>query len=48
LAVLLMSSEPEQLVEHCHRVLAVNGGRIVDELNKSDLTYSRVSKWAIA
>lgn len=48
LAVILMTSEPEQLVEHCDRVLAMGDGRIVQELKGRDINYVEVAKWASA
>jgi ABC-type sugar transport system ATPase subunit len=46
LAVLLLSSEPEELVRHCSRLLAVEDGRIVDELAGDRVDQLAVSSWA--
>lgn len=48
LAVILLTSEPEQFVEMCDRVLAFSGGRIVDEISPPRLTYQEVARWAAA
>ncbi|MBS1861672.1 MAG: sugar ABC transporter ATP-binding protein [Actinobacteria bacterium] len=37
LAVVLLSSEPEQLVRHCTRVVAISGGQVARELNREEL-----------
>ncbi|MBS1889231.1 MAG: sugar ABC transporter ATP-binding protein [Actinobacteria bacterium] len=37
LAVVLLSSEPEQLVRQCTRVVAIAGGRVAKELNREEL-----------
>lgn len=37
LAVVLLSSEPEQLVRHCTRVVAIAGGRVAKELNREEM-----------
>ena len=42
LSVLCVSSEPEQLVDLCDRVLIMGGGRIVHELKGSELTKDRI------
>lgn len=46
LAVLFLSSEPEELVRHCHRVLALQDGTIAEELAGERLTQVAVSRWA--
>jgi ABC-type sugar transport system ATPase subunit len=46
LSVLLLSSEPEELVRHCHRILAVEDGRIADELVGDRIEQLTVSAWA--
>jgi len=48
LAMILMTSEPEQLVEQCNRVMALSGGRIVEEISGPDMSYVGVAKWASA
>lgn len=42
LSVLCASSEPDQLVDLCDRVLVMGGGRIVHELRRSELTKDRI------
>ena len=46
LCVLLLSSEPEELALRCHRLLAIEGGRIADELAGDRLDRLAVSTWA--
>ncbi len=46
LSVLLLSSEPEEIVRHCHRVLAMHDGQIVDELTGDRINQIAVSGWA--
>ena len=46
LGVVLLSSEPEQLVQHCDRVIALNGGRAAAEYTRPDLPYSEIARWA--
>jgi ribose transport system ATP-binding protein len=48
LAVLLLSSEPEQLSEHCDRVIAVHGGTVAETLVDEDLNEMRITRWATA
>lgn len=48
LRVLLLSSEPEQLVEHCSRVLAIDGGLIMEELTGTDICDRNVAVWSMA
>lgn len=48
LAVLLLSSEPEQLSEHCDRVIAIYRGSIAETLTDEDLNEVRVARWASA
>lgn len=42
LCVLCVSVEPDQLVELCDRVLVMGGGRIVSEIQRSELTKDRI------
>ena len=42
LSVLCVSSEPDQLVDLCDRVLVMGGGRIVHELAREELTKDRI------
>lgn len=42
LSVLCVSSEPDQLVEFCDRVLVMGGGSIVHELAREELTKDRI------
>lgn len=42
LSVLCVSSEPDQLVELCDRVLVMGGGRVASEIKRSDLTKDRI------
>jgi ribose transport system ATP-binding protein len=46
LAVLVLSSEPEELVRHCHRILALDHGQIVEELTGEQISQVTVSAWA--
>lgn len=46
LSVIMLSSEPEELVRHCHRILAVEDGRIADELVGDRIDQLVVSAWA--
>jgi ribose transport system ATP-binding protein len=48
LAVLLLSTELEQLVSMCSRVLVVRDGAIAKELVGAELTRETVSKWCYA
>jgi ABC-type sugar transport system ATPase subunit len=48
LSVILFSSEPQQLVEHCSRVLVVADGCVARELTGRDLSYRDVSRFAVA
>ena len=48
LAVLLLSSEPEQLSEQCDRVIAIHHGAVAETLAGEDLTEIRVARWATA
>jgi D-xylose transport system ATP-binding protein len=41
-ALLLISSEAEELVEVCHRVLVMRHGRLGDELHGDDITVGRL------
>ena len=42
IASLIVSSELEELVEVCHRILVMRGGRIVDELSPEGLSLDRL------
>ena len=44
MAILVISSEMEELVRLCDRILAVYEGRIVSELSGSDITAERVGR----
>jgi ribose transport system ATP-binding protein len=46
LAVLILSSEPEELVRNCHRLLAIDRGEIVEELIGDQINQMTVSTWA--
>lgn len=53
MGVLLLSSEPEQLVLHCERVLVLREGRLAHELRRGahgdvDLTLDALTRWAYA
>lgn len=48
LAIVLFSSEPEQLASVCNRVLAFKDGRLVDTIEGDGLTYLSVARWAAA
>jgi ribose transport system ATP-binding protein len=41
-SAIFVSSELEELLEVCHRVLVLRGGRIVAELSGADLTLERM------
>ncbi len=42
-AVILSSSDVDELAAICHRVLVLRGGRIVADLSKGDITAARIS-----
>jgi ribose transport system ATP-binding protein len=42
LSVLCVSSEPDQLVELCDRVIVMGGGRVASEISRSELTKNRI------
>lgn len=42
LSVLCVSSEPDQLVELCDRVIVMGGGRVASEIGRSELTKDRI------
>lgn len=44
--VLFFSTEPEQLVRICHRILVLREGRIVTELSGPDLNLETVIEWS--
>ena len=46
LSVLLLSSEPEELARHCHRLLAIENGHIADELTGDRIDQLTISAWA--
>jgi ribose transport system ATP-binding protein len=46
-AVLVSSSELEELVALCHRVLVMREGRVVAEIGRSDLTVSLLRSYAL-
>ena len=46
-AILLISSEPEQLVRLARRVLVVRSGRVVEELTGDDVTVTAISRAAM-
>jgi ABC-type sugar transport system ATPase subunit len=46
LGVFLLSSEPEQLVQQCDRVIALKGGRAVAEYTRPNMPYSEIARWA--
>jgi ribose transport system ATP-binding protein len=48
LAVILYSSEPEQLASVCHRVIAFAEGRVAATIEGEDLSYVSVARWAAA
>jgi ribose transport system ATP-binding protein len=48
LAVLLFSTELEQLVTMCSRVLVLRDGAITTELAGDELTRETVTKWCYA
>jgi ribose transport system ATP-binding protein len=47
-AILLFSTEPEQLAMVCGRVLVLREGSIVTELSGSDLSREVISQWCYA
>ena len=42
-AVIVSSSDADELVAICHRVLVLRGGRIVADLSKGEITVARIS-----
>jgi ribose transport system ATP-binding protein len=48
LAIVLFSTEPEQLAASCSRVLVLRDGTIVTELTGNDLTRESVTRWCYA
>ena len=47
-SVLFMSTEPEQLVRVCQRVLVIRDGVVQTELSGPDLTETTITKWSYA
>jgi ABC-type sugar transport system ATPase subunit len=47
LAVLVLSSEWDDLARICHRVIVLNRGRTIAELQASDLTHERITATAL-
>jgi ribose transport system ATP-binding protein len=48
LSVLLLSTEPEQIVEHCSRVIAIDRGRLAAEYRGVQVSNATVIGWAAA
>jgi ribose transport system ATP-binding protein len=48
LSVLLLSTEPEQIVEHCSRVIAIDRGRVAREYRGVEVSNATVTGWAAA
>jgi len=48
LAVVLLSTEPEQIVQLCSRVVAIDGGRIAAQYSGDELTGPAIARWAAA
>jgi ribose transport system ATP-binding protein len=48
LAILLFSTEPEQLASLCGRVLILRQGQIVTELSGQTLSRETISRWCYA
>jgi ribose transport system ATP-binding protein len=46
LGVVLLTSEPEQLVQHCDRVIALQDGQAAAEYKRPDMPYSEIARWA--
>jgi ribose transport system ATP-binding protein len=42
LSVMCVSSDPDQLVELCDRVVVMGGGRVASEIHRSELTKERI------
>ncbi len=47
LAVILLSTEPEQLVQRCDRVLALREGEVAAVLTGQEINHETVSRWAV-
>jgi ribose transport system ATP-binding protein len=47
LAVLVLSSEWDDLARICHRVIVLNRGRTIAELKANDLTHERITATAL-
>ena len=41
-AILVISDDAPEMVACCHRILVINGGRIVDEIDGDDITVDAV------
>jgi ribose transport system ATP-binding protein len=48
LAILICSSDLEDLAEICHRVLVIRGGRVGSELSGASLTQERIAEESYA
>jgi ribose transport system ATP-binding protein len=46
LGVVLLSSEPEQLVQQCDRVIALHDGQAAAEYTRRDMPYLEIARWA--
>jgi ribose transport system ATP-binding protein len=46
LSVVLLSTEPEQIVQLCTRVVALEDGEVVDELAGGGVTRAAIARWA--
>lgn len=46
LSVVLLSSEPEQLVQQCDRIIALRNGQFAAEYARRDVQYSEIARWA--
>ena len=49
-AIVVFSTEPEQLVNVCTRIIVLSGGRIAKELYRADgsLTRETIARWCYA
>jgi ribose transport system ATP-binding protein len=48
IGILMLSTEPEQLVALCQRVMVLRGGSIATELRDSDLNLQTLTRWCWA
>jgi ribose transport system ATP-binding protein len=48
LSVLLLSTEPEQIVERCSRVIAIDSGEVAGEYRGTEISNSTIAGWAAA